>query len=213
MNRSEGLQAKDMRKGDDFFEKFRQKNYLSIVVPISQKLHPRLSFIQGQLRSIDDKHIYYPPHMWHITLKELGWWDEAVSESDLPWVYTQLEKICSQVKPFLVRLQGLSYFPNAVFCKVQGQAMLRALHLKMVRRLQHKVGVSEFERDKFIPHLTLVHLRFSNGELLLSKVPRLSRVYIGKMKVDTICVSRGRPHLLLNQKEGSKDEQFSCARS
>ena len=196
----------------DFFEKSKKTPYLTIVMPISSSLCQQLLSVQQQLKDIDPEHLYYPPQIFHITLKELGWLNETISVSALDWVHKFVGDISSTFKPFDIEIKGLSYFPDAVFCKVRNQNQIRELHLKICDGLKEKVPPVEFEGDKFIAHVSLLYFVSKNVEKLLNRVSQLSDTLIGKMRADSICIAYGYPHLLLDPSEEKRVKSLLCIR-
>jgi len=196
----------------DFFEKSKRKPYLTIVISIPSIFWPPLLSVQQQLKDVDPDHLYYPPQIFHLTLKELGWLYETINSSTLNWVYNQLENICSKFKPFDIEIKGLSYFPDAVFCEIQNQDQIRELHLKIRENLKEKILPVEFEGDKFVAHVSLLYFVSKNVQKLLNKVNQLSDTHIGKMRVDSICIAYGYPHLLLDPSEEKRTESLLYVR-
>ena len=196
----------------DFFEKSKKAPYLIIGVSIPPSFWPQLMLIQQRLKAIDNNHLYYPPQMWHITLKELGWLDETITTSTLTWVYKQLEDVCIKFKPFNVKIKGLSHFSDAIFCKIQNQDPIKELHLELINRLKEKVNISEFEGTQFVAHISLLYFASKEAGKLLNKIKQLSEVEIGEMSVTSLCVAYGYPHLLLNRSEEQRSKALLCVK-
>jgi 2'-5' RNA ligase len=196
----------------DFFEKSKRMPYLTIVIRIPSGLWPKLSFIQQQLQAVDSDHLYYPPQLCHITIKELGWLDETITISTLRWIYKQMKDICLTFKPFTAKIKGLSYFSNTVFCEIQSQDPIRQLHFEIINRLKQRVTSGEFEGDKFVAHISLLYFISKNVERLLHKIKQLSHVDIGKMMVKSIDIAYGYPHLLLDPSEEKRSKALSYIR-
>ncbi len=196
----------------DFFEKSKRMPYLTIAVILPAAARPHLLPVEQHLKRHDNQHLYFPPRMWHITLKELGWLGETITNAQVEWACEQLESICSRFESFTVRLKGISYFPDAVFCKIDNQKSLGTLHREIVYHLKEKIGPSQFEGDLFTPHVSLLYFRSKNVAKLLTTVEQLSDIDICDVRVNSICMTYGYPHLLLIRSPEEKRKALICKR-
>lgn len=196
----------------DFFEKSKRMPYLTIAVIVPEHVRPHLLPIEHRLRYIDNRHLYFPPEMWHITLKELGWLGEAMTDAKVEWIYKQLKSLCSQFEPFTIRIKGVSYFSDVVFWKIESQEPIKRLHQEIIAYLKEKVAPSQFEGDMFTPHVSLLYFASKDVTKLLTTLEKISDIDICDMQVNSICVTYGYPHLLLSDSEEEKGNALLCRR-
>ncbi len=110
------------------------------------------------------------PHIedLHVTLLYLG----AVADNHLPVLKKNLSEIAVGNPPFLLHVDGLSYFgsssgPRVVYLSVEKSVALSALQTEIESTVANQLGrpIS----DRFIPHITIAKKLTSTDELFIQK--------------------------------------------
>lgn len=95
----------------------------------------------------------------HITVKRFT---PYFHKSEIEGIRQRLVEISSQLKPFLVTVDGYGTFDspnhNVVFLKIKNPEPLRQLHYKIVEILEDffaEGGIDNFEGQNYTPHITI----------------------------------------------------------
>lgn len=120
-----------------------KKDYFIGIVPPEEYMERIVNFQRKWMG-----HLSAEPH---ITLKAQGG-----LTPDKKWI-DKVEKVCEKVKPFRMSLGKPMYFGNNILYLSVNSHGLYKLHQTIVRELSPSDDLIKqyFERDDFVPHLTL----------------------------------------------------------
>jgi 2'-5' RNA ligase len=121
----------------------------------------------------------------------MGTLGDQVKQKNVSRIIEIMRSVTSQVKPFEVRLQGLSIFPDVIYVKVvDGREGIVSLNETLALNLRGMVTHGKHEGVNMIPHVTLAHFMASDVDNLLTEVRRASTLKFGRMNLDRITLVR-----------------------
>ena len=120
---------------------------ITVSIPIPKDIVERLCHVQlGEHVKFDWRHSL----LCHITLKAIGVGDHIPGALET-WSDT-LERELRDQCPFVVTLNGLGAFPNAIYSQVISEELI-SVHKKLFQVLPS--SQPQFENDQYTPHASL----------------------------------------------------------
>jgi 2'-5' RNA ligase len=133
--------------------------------------------------------MYHPPSTFHITIKSMGFVGTQVEQRNVRRILQYIKDVALSTRPFDVRLDGLSTFPDVVYAKItSGNDDIVKLNESLAEGLKGTVIQGKYEGRDMTPHVTLATFTASDVDELLAEVRRASKLKIGEFRLDRITV-------------------------
>jgi 2'-5' RNA ligase len=119
----------------------------------------------------------------------MGFVGTQVKERNVRRILQCIKDVALSTRPFDVRLDGLSAFPDVVYAKVtSGDDDIVRLNESLAESLKGMVIQGKYEGRDMIPHVTLAHFTTSDVDELLAEVRRAGKLKIGEFRLDEFTV-------------------------
>lgn len=184
-------QALDQWAGD-------RDRYLSFSVDVT---HPPVHDALEPIRTVLAKHdctTVAPPEHYHITVKQVGCIREPPErESDItPSTASKLRRMAqetlSEVEPFEIDLPRLNLFDRVVFCEVAECDPLFEIHGRLCDLPD--MPQWKYEREEYVPHMTLAHFRSREGiEELIADLEPYRDLEIPPIRIASVSLQEMHP--------------------
>lgn len=183
-----------------------RERFLTFSVDIT---HPTVHNALDQVRSVLANHdcaTVAPPEYYHITVKQVGCIrDPPIRESDItPSTASNLQReaheTLSELEPFEVSFPRLNLFDRVIFCEVQAGEPLFDVHRRLCNLPDVPQG--QYERENYVPHVTLSHFQSHDGiGNLIADLEPLRDIEIPSVTVESISLQELHPARLYPSRE------------
>ncbi|MGI0085457.1 MAG: 2'-5' RNA ligase family protein, partial [Nitrososphaerales archaeon] len=149
------------------------------------------------------------------TIKGLGFLGEKFDDEKLETILRRIAGIVTEFSPFAIRFRGLGMFPTSIHVKVEDPTdQLRMMNKRISQELGSEIDTSEYDRDAYVPHVTLATFATKEAEELISKVnsPALKNFEFSECTVFEVEAIGARMFLALGPEE-LQDGAFGYLRS
>lgn len=175
-----------------------RERYLTFSIDVTQpSVHDALEAVRTVLANHDCTTVA-PPEYYHITVKQVGCIREPperetdVTPSTMSKLRRAARETLSKVESFEVSLPRLNLFDRVIFCEVAECGPLNELHSRLCDLPD--VPQWEYEREDYVPHVTLSHFQSCEGlEGLFADLEPLRDVEIPSVRVDSVLLQEMHP--------------------
>lgn len=175
-----------------------RERYITFSVDVTQ---PSVHNALEAVRTVLAKHnctTVAPPEYYHITVKQVGCVrepperDTDVTPSTMSKLRRAAREMLSEVEPFEVSLPRLNLFDRVIFCEVAECEPLIELHWRLCNLPD--VPQWKYEREDYVPHVTLSHFQSYEGlEGLFADLEPLRDVEIPSVTVESVSLQEMCP--------------------
>lgn len=169
--------------------------FLASIVKVSRSLCENLQQIQAVFDRIDNRHTYFHPIYFHITLKEFGWEDQV----EIKEIGKKMTRIANSFSPFDIEIRGINCFERIIFAQVFDESQnLESIFNKIFEEFPHLEKYFPF----YMPHISLVRIETTEARNLIHIITEEYRnVEIGTMRVENIQIVAAKPYLTVGRIE------------
>lgn len=145
--------------------------YAGLIFRVPPRLWRPLRLVQDELRKADNRQLFAHASTFHVSVKGLGYLNEETDLAKYETILSKIEKIISKFPAFQVEIKGVGAFPTAVYAKVEDTSgVFKSINTMISQELKGEVEQSRYDREEFVPHVTLLTFNTVEAPAILEKV-------------------------------------------